>query len=136
MKVWTSYGSEHSRNLVMIGHFREARDAEKAKELIDRLTEQVIAEPDVYRSDASPQDHSFSEAMLELLKASNLYSLGPAELEQFSYDARARVEGSDVIVTTEEVEVSAFLKLLLDKGARVEVYSAHDYPDTGYGRGK
>jgi len=136
MKVWTGYGSEHSRNLVMIGHFREARDAEKAKELIDRLTEQVLAEPDVYRSDASLEEHRFSEAVLELLRASNLYSLGPAELEQFSYDASARVEGSDVVVTTDEVEVSAFLKLLLDKGARVEVYSAHDYPDTEYGRGK
>jgi len=38
--------------------------------------------------------------------------------------------------STDEIEVSALLKILLDKGARVEVYSAHVYPDTEYGRGK
>jgi hypothetical protein len=35
MKIWYQYGSEHSANLVMIGHF------EKAKEIIDALTNQV-----------------------------------------------------------------------------------------------
>jgi hypothetical protein len=70
--------------------------------------------------------------MLTLLRAADLYSLGPSELEQFSYDATVKVKGSEVIVKTDEVDVSAFLKVLLDKGARIEVYSAHEYPDTGY----
>ncbi len=132
MKVWYGFGSEHSTNLVMIGRFKEARDAEKVKEVLDRLIEQVSAEPDVYQRDAIPQDRYFSDAMLELLRAASVYSLGPTELEQFSYDARVRVKGNEVVVTTDEVDVSAFIKVLLDKGARIEVYSAHDYPDTGY----
>jgi len=132
MKLWHGFGSEHSMKLVMIGRFRDARGAKKAKELIDKLIAQVGEEPDVYRHDAVPQDRRFSDAMLSLLMASNLYSLGPSELEQFAYDANVAVKGSEVIVTTDEVDVSAFLKVLLDKGARIEVYSAHDYPDTGY----
>ncbi|EUA59807.1 hypothetical protein I550_2955 [Mycobacterium intracellulare 1956] len=34
------------------------------------------------------------------------------------------------MITTDESDVQALLKVLLDGGARVEVYSAHDYPDT------
>ena len=45
-------------------------------------------------------------------------------------------EDDKVVVTTNESDVSAFLKVMIDKGARVEVYSAHDYPETQCGRGK
>ena len=44
MKIWNAFGTEHSMNLVMIGRFKEVRNAEEAKRLIDRLTEQVIDE--------------------------------------------------------------------------------------------
>lgn len=135
MKVWNEYGTEHSSNLVMIGHFKELRDAEMTHQIIERIIGQVQAEADAYRYDADPQDRRFSDAMLDLLRASNLYSLGPAELEQFAYDANVSVEGNQIVVTTEEADVSAFLKIMIDKGARVEVYSAHDYPGTGKGRG-
>jgi len=129
MKVWHEFGSEHSMKLVMIGRFKEARDAKEAKDLIDRLTEQVRVEQDAYRDDAGPQDRRFTAEMSELLRASNLFSLGPADLDQLTYDARVHAKGREVEVRTDEVEVSAFLKILLDKGARVEVYSAHRYPD-------
>jgi hypothetical protein len=136
MKVWYSFGSEHSSNLVMIGRFKEARDAEEVKEIIDRLVEKVSAEPDVYRWDAIPSDRRYSNPMYELLSASKIYNVGPAELEQLNYEVNVTVRGNDVVITTDEIEVSAFLKILVDKGARVEVYSAHYYPDTDYGRGK
>ena len=135
MKVWSAYGSEHSMNLVMIGHFTEAHDAKKAKELIDRLSEQVRKEPDAYRSDSAPEGRRFSDAMMEFMRKAEIYILGSSELEQFNYDVKVNLEGRDVVITTEEADVSAFLKILIDKGARVEVYSAHDHPDTGHGRG-
>lgn len=136
MKVWSGFGSEHSMNLVMIGHFKEARDAEKAKELIELLTEQVNSEPEAYQREASPHALRFSKAMLDLLSASHLFSIGPGDLEQLLYSARISVDGSSVVITTDEIDVSVFLKVLLDKGARVEVYSAHDYPGTEHGRGR
>lgn len=135
MKVWMGYGSEHSMNLVMIGRFKEAGDAEQAKQMIERLIEQVRAEPDVYQRDTSPENHRFSDEMLEFLRAAKLYSIGPMELEQFTYEVNVDVNGNEVIVTTDELDVWAFFKVLLDKGARVEVYSAHHHPGTGYGRG-
>lgn len=134
MKIWFGYGSEHSMNLVMIGRFKEVRDAEMAAELIERLTEKVIAESGTYAHDSGPQDRRFSDAMLELLRETRLYTVNPSDLEQFEYDARVELKGNDVVVTTDEVDVSSFLKVFLEKGARVEIFSAHDYPGTGHGR--
>ena len=67
---------------------------------------------------------------MELLREANCYILSPSELEQFSYDARTHVEGDKIILETDESEVSAFFKLMILKGAKVEIYSAHEYPKT------
>ena len=37
MKIWQSFGSEHSSNLVMIGHFKNVADAQEAQKLIEIL---------------------------------------------------------------------------------------------------
>ena len=55
MNIWNGFGSEHSYNLVMIGRFKKTRDAEEAKELIERIIKQVVAEPNAHQRDASPQ---------------------------------------------------------------------------------
>lgn len=136
MRIWNGFGSEHSMNLVMIGEFKTAYDADQAKRVIDQLTTQVHKESDAHRADAKPHQQRFTEEMLNLLQSSRIHSIGPGELEQFGYDASVRLEGSKVVVTTEEIEVSAYLKVLIDKGARVQVYSAHEYPDTEHGRGR
>jgi hypothetical protein len=136
MKIWYGYGSEHSMNLVMIGEFKTENDAERAKELIDSLTEFVSSEVDEGFMTVGDPPQRYSERMLELLKGSSVQLLLPAEFEQFAYEFSVKVRDKKVILTTDESEVSAFLKLLIEKGARVEVYSAHRYPDTEYGRGK
>lgn len=135
MKIWYGYGSEHSMNLVMIGQFNDARDAEKAKEVIERLTEAVEANIDAGLMDVGASSDRFTDDMRDLLSKVKMYSIGPAELDQFAYDATVKVESNKVVVTTDEIDVSAYLKVLLDTGARVEVYSAHNYPETEYGRG-
>jgi hypothetical protein len=129
MKIWNSYGSEHSSNLVMIGNFESATDAEEAKQVIDSIEKYIKV---------SGENHhladKYSDGMLELLKDLKFYTVQPWELEQFEYDIRSKVDRNRVIITTDETDVSSFLKILIDKGARVEVYSAHNYPGTGEGR--
>jgi hypothetical protein len=39
MKVWFGYGSEHSANLVMIGEFKTAEDAQTALDLLNEATQ-------------------------------------------------------------------------------------------------
>jgi Flp pilus assembly secretin CpaC len=135
MKIWYGYGSEHSMNLVMIGRFREAADAASAGQIIEWFMEQVQA--DVQEGLVKVGEHTgkFTERMFDLFRRTNVASISPAEFEQFVYDVQVKVEDKQVIVTTEEIDISAFLKVLLLKGARVEVFSAHDFPGAGRGRG-
>ncbi len=131
MKIWHGYGSEHSMNLVMIGHFKNADDAEKTQNLIEQLTDGLRDKIDIGAS-----RKRFSDEVLELLRKADCYIFSPSELEHFLYDTHTRVEGNKIILTTGESEVSAFFKLMITKGAKVEIYSLHDYPDAEYGRGK
>lgn len=136
MKIWHQHGSEHSANLVMIGHFVNATEATKAKEIIDALTNQVREEESSGTLTLGKPSERYGSGMLDLLGKLNVASIGPRELEQFLYDVSVNVEGNKIILTTEEIDISAFLKVMFDQGARIEVYSAHDHPDSAYGRGR
>lgn len=136
MKVWYGYGTEHSMNLVMIGRFKDASAAERAHTVIKEFTTALQAEEEAGRLIIGESDDRFSDEVLKLLSDLNIHSIGPRELEQFLYDLTMRREGDSIVVTTDETDVQALLKVLLDKGARIEMYSAHDYPGTGHGRGE
>jgi hypothetical protein len=128
MKIWRSYGSEHSMNLVMIGSFKQVADADEAKMLIEGLTEIARNEPMRSFHD-DPKESRFSAEALEFFRTSKVHTIGPSEIEQFNYEVHVEQKGASLVLTTDESEISGFLKLLIEKGAKVEVYSAHDYPD-------
>jgi hypothetical protein len=70
------------------------------------------------------------DAAREKLLALNIMDLSPAELEQFVYDVNVgRPEGRELRLTTDESDVSGFLKIMIHNGAKVEVFSAHDHPE-------
>ena len=131
MKIWHGYGSEHSMNLVMIGHFKDSKDAKKIKQIIEQLTNGLRDKIDV----GSPS-RRYSDEVLALLRDINCNILSPEELAHFLYEFDTTIEEDKIILKTEETEVSAFFKLMITNGAKVEIFSAHDYPDTKYGRGK
>jgi Family of unknown function (DUF6375) len=134
MKIWHSFGSEHSMNLVMIGHFIESKDAAEVMELINEITEQVNRDVEDGFIQFGGRNDRYSPGMLEFLGRKNLACISPDEAEQFAMDISHEKEGNDIVVTTNESEVSAFLKLLIERGAKVEVYSAHFHKGTGHGR--
>lgn len=115
MKVWYQHGSEHSANLVMIGHFENVAEATKAKEIIDTLTNRVREEEASGTRALGQPSERYGKAMLDLLGKLNIASIGPQELEHFLYEVNVNVEGSKIILTTEEIEISAFLKVLFDQ---------------------
>ena len=124
MKIWKNHGSEHSANLVMIGRFKDVTSAKKTMEAIDAIKGYLQTSNEDYR-DAD----RYSEGMLDLLQRIRCHSVSPSEFEQFQMDIRTELKGDRIVIATDEIEVSAFFKLLIDNGAKVEVYSAHDYPD-------
>jgi hypothetical protein len=124
MKIWNSYGSEHSMKLVMIGKFKTADDAEKVKKSIDLFTKELADKIEI----GSPRVR-YDRKTLDLLDRVNCHILSPSELEQFLYDVESRVDKDKVIITTDESDISAFMKLMIQNGAKIEVFSAHDYPE-------
>lgn len=134
MKVWNSFGSEHSMNLVMIGRFEDSTHAHETKEIIDQLTKQVSRDIDEGAVQYGGRTDKYSDGMLSLLEKVRVHCIAPAELEQFGMDIRSETKGNDVVITTDESDVSAFLKLLVDRGGRVEVFSAHFHKNSGFGR--
>lgn len=128
MKIWNEYGSEHSMNLVLIGRFKRAQDAEKVEKDIDKLSAQASKDDSHSISFGEPEDQRFSDDMLSLLCSLKLNTLVPADLGQLVSEHHLRREGDRITVTTDEAEVSAFVKLFIEAGAKVEVFSAHDYP--------
>ena len=131
MKIWNGYGSEHSANLVMIGHFKSTKDAKDVSELFEQLTNGLYDKVDAGTSTAR-----YSDEIAALLRKLDCFSLSPFELEQFLYDNRINIDSNKIVITTDEDDVSAFFKLMVSRGAKVEIFSAHDYPDAAYGRGK
>lgn len=134
MKLWQGYGSEHSMNLVMVGTFKTEADATKVEQLIQQITSQVDIAVDEGILEVGENNREFGEGLRTLLRELNLFILNSHEMEQFRYDVSIEVKGDRLMLTTDEIDVSAFLKILIDKGAKVEVYSAHNYPGTGLGR--
>jgi hypothetical protein len=130
MKIWNGHGSEHSANLVMIGHFKDVTSATKAKEVIDRLSEQASEDLSAGEIETDGSTKRYTKGMMEVLETVKVYDIGPPEMEQFVYDAHVDLKGDQIRITTDESDVTAFIKVLLNNGARVEVFSAHHYPDT------
>ncbi|WP_414676249.1 DUF6375 family protein [Limnobacter sp.] len=115
-------------NLVLIGRFKRAQDAEKVENDIKKLSDQASKDDSYSLAFAGPEDQKFSEDMLLLMRSLKLNTLGPTDLSQLLSDHQLEREGDQITVTTDEAEVSAFLKLFIEAGAKVEVFSAHDYP--------
>lgn len=132
MKVWHGYGTEHSMNLKMIGHFVDADEARAAVEAIAILTAAAEAERVAGRLEHGEPLHLFSDELLAAMSEVSIHSLGYADVEQFLYDTEIEVNGSKVIAQTDEIDVIAYIKVLLARGAKVEMYSGHDH-DTGVG---
>ena len=128
MKIWNGYGSEHSMNLVLIGKFKRAQDAENVEREIDKLSAQSSKDGSDSTPFAKPESQKFSDDMLSLLCSLNIYTLAPGELGQLASDYRLKREDGRITVTTDEADVSAFIKLFIEAGAKVEVFSANDYP--------
>lgn len=127
MKVWNGYGSEHSMNLVLIGKFKKIQDAEKLEKDIEKLSAQALKDDTFSIAHADPEDQRFSQEMLSLLSSLEIHMLGPAELGQLVSEYQLKQLDDRITITTDEADVSAFVKLFIAAGAKVEVFSAHDY---------
>lgn len=112
-------------NLRLIGRFRNAQDAKRVHDLFEKLAKQTSRDDTFGMAYGSPEHERFSEDMKQLLMTNKIYSLAPTEQEQFALEHHIELDGMTMTLSTDEADVSAFIKILIQSGARVEMYSAH-----------
>ena len=129
MRIWHSYGSEHSMNLVLVGTFQSVSAAEAAAERMKAL--QALAEQEWSADEWGRQDARMSEAVLEKLRELKMYDMGRADVNMFAFEHTVERKESIITIATDESDVQGFLKVLINLGARVEVFSRHEWNDDG-----
>ncbi len=129
MRIWHSYGSEHSMDLVLIGTFETVSGAEAAIERMEAL--KALAEAEWSEDDWRRQDEVMPDTLADELYKLKLYEMGRSDVDIYALEHSIERKGSTVRVWTEESEVQGFLKVLIHLGARVEVFSRHHWNEDG-----
>ncbi len=130
MKVWYGYGSDHSANLVMIGEFKTEKDAERVYELINTISENASSDSAAGIVDNWAQNEQFSEETEKRLRELDLHYISPSDIADFAFlDTSIERKGKELRFRTDDVEIGGFIKLMVNSGAKVQVYSAHEHPD-------
>ncbi len=124
MKIWQGYGAEHSLNLIIVGEFKDAEKAENFEQLVSTISSFLCSDESNFEVDAD----RYGDDVLEFLGKQNLFCFSPQQLAQFMYDQRLERKGSKIIISSDD-DLNAFISLLIHEGAKVECFSAHDYPD-------
>lgn len=129
MRIWYSYGSEHSMDLVLVGTFETVTGAEAAIEKMEAL--KTLAGSEWSDDDWSRQDERMPGSLMDGLRELELYNMGRSDVDIYSFEHSVERRDSTVRVWTEESEVQGFLKVLIHLGARVEVFSRHNWNEDG-----
>lgn len=129
MRIWYSYGSEHSMDLVLVGTFETVTGAEAAIEKMEAL--RTLAESEWSDDDWRYQDERMPDSLMNALINLKLYNMGRSDVDIYAFEHTVERRDSTVRVQTEESEVQGFLKVLIHFGARVEVFSRHDWTEGG-----
>ncbi len=128
MKIWHGYGSEHSYRLVLIGHFQSEEAAAEVEGQITRLQEEVPSFPE---ADWETRTGRFSDELLKLLEEIKAWDLSRADVQGMLYDFAVERDGTEIRVTGDDGDIQGFVKLMIGRSARVEIYSAHNWTDEG-----
>ncbi|WP_327191122.1 DUF6375 family protein [Streptomyces xinghaiensis] len=129
MRIWHSYGSEHSMDLVLVGTFETVSGAEAAMERMEAL--KTLAEAEWSDDDWRRADERMPRALADELGKLRLYDMGRSDVDIYALDHSVQRTGSTVRVWTEESEVQGFVKVLINLGARIEVFSRHHWNEDG-----
>jgi Family of unknown function (DUF6375) len=129
VRIWQSYGSEHSMDMVLIGTFETVAGAQAAAEQMEVLTAlaEAVWSDDNWRRQADRMPGALAEELAKL----NLYEMGRADVDIYAFEHTVERDESTVRVWTDESEVQGFLKVLVHFGARVEVFSRHQWNEDG-----
>ena len=128
MKIWTSYSSEHSSRIVLVGHFKSEPDAKTFLGEYQKVIDLAVK----YYDECQQFPDTFPDAILDLLFKGEIkftQVMTPRDLMEFGMELEPRVKGTDFVLTSSEYDWGGTLKMLLMAGAKVEFFSGHDYKE-------
>jgi hypothetical protein len=116
-------------DLIMIGKFETVAEAEDAVSRMEAL--KVLADAEWSDDSWQSKDERMPESLREGLMSLELYDMGRFDVDNYAYEHSISRDGSNVRIWTEESDVQGFLKVLINLGARVDVFSRHDWNEDG-----
>ena len=129
MKVWNSHSSEHSAKIVLVGEFKTVEDANA---LMKELTEfEEMLRPHAQECYDAPERYpeEVKNALYEGKKFPHAQYVYSGELQQFVCDHDLDQSENKVVIHSDEYEWGGVLKMLITAGAKISVFSSHDYPE-------
>jgi hypothetical protein len=115
-------------DLVLVGTFETVTEAEAAVERMAELKGLAEAE---WSDDAWDAEGRMPERIVRALLDMNMIEMGRDDVDIFVYEHTVERSDARVRIWTEESDVSGFLKVLIHLGARVEVFSRHNWNEDG-----
>lgn len=123
MKIWQAWGSEHSYRLVMIGKFEDVKTAEQAARIMTRLQEFA---PELIDQDWETPGERYPDGLHSLLEELKVWDMTRDEVEGMGYDFSISRDGDQIEITGSDISIQGFVKLIINKGGRVEIFSRHN----------
>lgn len=117
-------------DLILIGKFETVSGAEAAIERmkdLEVLAESMRDEED----DWGRQEEHMPMKLIDELNRLKQYNMGRNDVDIFAYEHSVERKGTSVHIWTDESEIQGFLKVLINLGARVDVFSRHDWNEDG-----
>lgn len=121
MKIWKAFGGEHSAKLKIVGEFKTIENANEAARLFNDLV-------DVEEKNKG-KNPFFSNEVMKILEEYESPLLSESDPEQMDYFDHVSPEGNKIIITTDELEIQAIIKIFFNYGAKIEIISRHYHPD-------
>ena len=126
MKIWKSFSAEHSAKLRIVGTFKTTSDLEETRRIIEELTDEVM------KQDVSTQQRAqYTDEIMNIVRNHNGYchSLGEEDLMNFTHAHNISYNDKMIEINTDELDIQGLLKVILSNGAKIEIYSKHNYPN-------
>ena len=121
MKIWNSYGSEHSANIVIVGTFNNITEAQKAKQIIDNLTN--IFQKDIEKNNADPLNgyEKFSKEMFEYISSGEPFDINLHNVTGLLSDVVIKQDFNKISIASKDFNFQIFLNIMLQTGAKIEI---------------
>ena len=113
----------------MIGRFATPEDASVAERELQELSDFIVSAFDYEEFDENPMSVLLDGAIRKYLERLRLHIFSAEDIETLGREHHLTRRGQEIEIRTDEWDVGGFLKFMIHKRARIQMYSAHDHTD-------